>query len=345
MPQLLPFPQYYHPAPGITERLPVTRDGIRALQPFPFLRTQGPRFARLSIRNGESGRSVNAVCGLLPATAFHDGSVLPHERTLSARLERQQRLVSGDRGALGKPILLTTPSLAEFALPDPDGEVDPVIFYGHQHIYRLAALPLSSPQGLALPTPLVIADGHHRAYTHAALAADGLAEFQFIPVVVAGADQLTIGTFQRLIDSEGASAESLLEKLKPHFRVQPLAQPRQVARRGDWLYSYRNEHYHLERLDKAITDTDPGWLNRVVLPDLFGITDTRTDPRIESIDPPAVVSGEVFFDPAHHGYVKFLGKPITREHFFAEVQEGRTLPPKSTRFEPRVPSGLLVWIP
>ena len=344
MPQLLPFPQYYHPAPGITEHLPVTRNGIRALQPFPFVRTAGPCFARLSIRNGESGRSVNAVCGLLPATAFHDGTVLPHERTLSARLERQQRLVTGDRGALGKPILLTVPSLAD-SLPDANDTDEPVIFYGDQHIYRLGGRAPSGRSGLTLPSPLVIADGHHRAYTHAALAADGLADFQFIPVVVAGADELTIGSFQRLIDGEGVDPEALLHKLRRHFSVLPLPQARPVAAGGEWLYSYRNEHYHLKRLDTTVTETDPGWLNRVVLPDIFGITDTRTDPRIESIDPPAVVGGEVYFDPAHYGYVKLLGKPITQEHFFAEVQAGRTLPPKSTRFEPRVPSGLLVWIP
>ena len=345
MPQLLPFPQYYHPTPGITERLPVTRNGIRALQPFPFVRTDGPRFARLSVRNGESGRTVNAVGGLLPATAFHDGSVLPHERTLSARLERQQRLVTGDRGALGKPILLTAPSLAEVTLPAAENEDDPVVFYGDQHIYRLAGGAASGPAGLTLPSPLVIADGHHRAYTHAALAADGLADFQFIPVVVAGADELTIGSFQRLIDGEGTSPASLLEKLKRHFSVHRLPQARPVANRGEWLYSFRNEHYHLKRLDTTVTETDPGWLNRVVLPDIFGITDTRTDPRIESIDPPSVVGGQVYFDPEHNGQVKLLGKPISQEHFFAEVQAGRTLPPKSTRFEPRMPSGLLVWIP
>ena len=43
--------------------------------------------------------------------------------------------------------------------------------------------------------------------------------------------------------------------------------------------------------------------------------------------------------------ITLLGFPISRSRFFAEVAAGRVLPPKSTRFLPRIPSGLLVWIP
>ena len=300
----------------------------------------------MTVRNGENGRTVNAICGLLPATAFHDGSVLPHERTLSARLERQQRLVIADKGALGKPVLLTVPSLgATLPTKGPDGNDEQVIFYGNNHLYRLSTHHGVRQAPISIRGPLVIADGHHRAYTHAALAADGLADFQFIPVVIAGADQLTIGTFLRSIDGEGIAPDTLLAKLRAHFTVKRLDRAATVSSEGQWLYSYRGEHYHLTRLDTSVTDTDPGWLNQVVLPEVFGITDTRTDPRIESVDPPEILAGEVYFNSLLKGRVKFLGNPISRQRFFSEVQGGRTLPPKSTRFEPRVPSGLLVWIP
>lgn len=346
MPQLLPLPHYHHPQAGILEQLPVTRDGIRALRPFPFTRASGPGFPTLQIRNGESGRTVYGICGLLPASAFHDGTVLPHERTLSARLERQQRLVTADRGALGKPVLLTIPSLGDLE-PAP-GDLDDdhqVIFYGDDHIYRLFPGIAPRPQPIELPGPLVIADGHHRAYTHAALAADGSKDFQYIPVVVAGADRLTIGTFMRVIQAGDVTPEALLDKLATHFTVRKLRQANPVDAVGDWLLSYRGRHYHLSRRDGGVAETDPGWLNTVVLPDVFGITNTRTDPRIVSADPPPVFSGRVHFPDELYDRVLMLGKPITRERFFAEVEAGRTLPPKSTRFEPRVPSGLLVWIP
>ena len=346
MPQLLPLPHYYHPMPGIQEQLPVTRDGIRALRPFPFQRFSEAGYPTLQIRNGESGRTVTGICGLLPASAFHDGTVLPHERTLRTRLERQQRLVTLDRGALGKPVLLTVPSLGQQPPPsaDPDDERQ-VIFYGNDHTYRLFPGRGRPEPALELPAPLVIADGHHRAYTHAALAADGRPEFQYIPVVVAGADRLTIGTFMRVITPDDENAERLLARLAEHFTVSPLREPLPVDTVGDWLMSYRGRHFQLRRRVGTVPETDPGWLNATVLPEVFGITDTRTDPRIRSVDPPPVVGGRVHFPEELDRQVKLLGKPITRERFFAEVEAGRTLPPKSTRFEPRVPSGLLVWIP
>ena len=345
MPRLLPFPRIYHPTAGITEQLPVTRNGIRSLSPFPFSATEGPTLPSLLIRNGETGRTVHGVCGLLPATCFTDGSVLPHERTLTSRLERQERLVTADRGALGKPVLLTTPAL-NYSHPHPEKESDgQVIFYGDDHIYRLQCSPSVPAQSFEIDGPLVIADGHHRAYTHARLAESGREDCRFVPVVIAGADELVIGTFLRLIDGGGISVTALADGLSHHFTVTPTASPAPPEQPGRWLLSYRDHHFRLARPASAGTDTDPGYINEVVLPTLFGITDTRTDPRFASVDPPPVVEGEAHFDPAKSDKIKLLGFPLPRERFFSEVEAGRTLPPKSTRFEPRVPSGLLVWIP
>ncbi|WP_116125097.1 DUF1015 family protein [Lewinella sp. IMCC34183] len=344
MPYLLPFPRFFHPAPGITEALPVTRHGIRNLSPFPFTGTDGPVFASLTIRNGDTGRTARGLCGLLPARCFTNGSVLPHERTLTSRLERQQRLVASDRGALGKPVLLTVPTLPQ-AAPADEPDAEQVIFYGDNHLYRLRSSPGHGTDPLDLPGPLVIADGHHRAETHALLAAGGNAECAFIPVVVVGADELTIGTFLRLIDPGDRPFADLLASLADHFTVRPL--PRALPPTGPhhWLLSYRDQYFALHRPETRSMDTDSGWINQHILPAVFGITDTRTDSRITSVDPPPLADSEVFFDPTDDDKIKLLGFPLARDRFFSEVAEGRTLPPKSTRFEPRVPSGLLVWIP
>ncbi|THH40459.1 DUF1015 family protein [Neolewinella litorea] len=343
---LYPFPRFYHPAPGIHETLPVTRDGIRQLSPFPFTVTEGPSFPRLSIRNGENGRTAHGICGLLPASTFSDGTVRPHERTLTARLNRQQRLVSSDRGALGKPVLLTTPSLDScLSALSPGSEEDQVIFYGNDHIYRLHHGGANGNHPLEVPGTLVIADGHHRAYTHAQLADEGDASCSFIPVVIVGADELHIGTFLRLIDGEGRSVEELQQQLTPYFNIRPLDRPVAPAAPGHWLLSFRNAHFELTKRENTLVDTDPGWLNLQVLPHVFGIHDTRTDARITSVDPPPLVDGAVVFSPDDDDKIKLLGFPLSRQSFFSEVEAGRTLPPKSTRFEPRVPSGLLVWMP
>jgi uncharacterized protein (DUF1015 family) len=347
MPRLLPFPHFDRPPGQLVEQLPVTRGGVRILPAGALRRQAGPVHALLSIRNGLNGRRLTGVCGLLPATNFLNGTVLPHERTLEARLDRQRRQVHADRGALGKPVLLTLPTLSPLlgTLPEPDDQESAgLTFYGNDHIYRLHPLTVRYPVELG-DTPLVIADGHHRAATHAELATEGLAACDTVPVVVIGADELSIGSFLRVIDGRGITLEQLLERLRAFFTIEPLPAPYQPRENGYWLLHYCGRSFHLRRRDQGVTDTDPGWLNECVLPPVFDILDTRTDPRIESVDPPPCQDGAYRLDPAYRDRIQLIGHPVSREQFFGEVLAGRVLPPKSTRFEPRVPSGLLVWQP
>jgi hypothetical protein len=55
--------------------------------------------------------------------------------------------------------------------------------------------------------------------------------------------------------------------------------------------------------------------------------------------------GPVLFPEGVEGKIILRGFPLPEDQFFREIAADRCLPPKSTRFEPRVPSGLLVWIP
>ena len=345
MPSLLPFPLSYQPPAGPVPTLPVTRYGVRALDPFPFVAHGGGHFPLLRIDIGP-GLPGWGIGGLLPASDFTDGLVRPHEATLLPRLQRQRELVLADRGALGKPVLLTLPSLAPLWNKIPPAVGAPVIHDTPDFLYQLyPGCGISSPLCLdALGGPLVIADGHHRAYTHAALAAEGVPGFDYIPVVLMGGEDLSIKTFLRSIRCTRDPAP-LLTHLREFFYVELLPAPRPVPRAGMWLYSYRGRHYHLTRREQPITATDPAWLNETVLPAVFGIADVRTDPRIEFLVPPPVVAGDYWLPQELHERVILLGKPLTKPRFFHEVEAGRLLPPKSTYFRPRLPSGLLVWIP
>ena len=148
-----------------------------------------------------------------------------------------------------------------------------------------------------------------------------------------------------MIEGDGLSLSELLRKLRPFFRLSAITSGRRVTSPGHWLLAYRGANYHLERRPSEDSDTDTGWLTRIVLPAAFGITDMRNDPRIHSIYPPASEPGTLQLSHELREKVTLLGYPITRERFFMEVAAGRVLPPKSTRFLPRVPSGLLVWMP
>ena len=343
MVELLPFPRYFCPTDRDSGQLPVTRNGIRPLDPFPFTAGPADRLPHLRITDG-SARTVNGLCGLVDAKHFTEGRILPHERTLAGRLDRQRTLVSGDGGALGKPVLLTVPSLAAYWSQRPHAA--PVHRYRcADHRYSIYPGPtVVAPQSLAAFGTPVIADGHHRAFTHAGLAAAGLAGFSYVPVVVVGADELAIGAFLRSIAYAGTTPR-LLERLAPYFTFRRLGRAVASTLPGEWLLAHRGAYYRLSRRRPVVGGTDPGWLNAVVFPEVFGIHDTRTDPRIESLDPPPQSAGALPLPDSLHDRVLLLGRPLTRAVFFREALAGRMLPPKSTRFTPRVPSGLLVWIP
>ena len=351
---LRPFPRYSRLAFGsVVDALPVTRDGITGLPMGTLPGESRDCFAQLEVRRHVNGATCRGICGLLPYAAFLDGSVKPHEATLHERLRRQERLVVADGGALGKPVLLTVPSLADW-WEKQDRTYRPsddfLGFAGDNNHYTLRDyLPVAkrsatnaAPSDLPLdvPGPLVIADGHHRAETHARLGERGVPGFSHVPVCLIGADELHIGVFARVIAATGV--EVMFKRLRHHFRVEPIDRPLAPVAVGQWLLRYQDRCYRLHRRVSPGDVTDVEWLNRIVLPEACGITDVRADERITFApvgDPVDGLHAETFPPSA----LVLIGFPLPTARFFAEVGAGRVLPPKSTKFEPRVPSGLVVW--
>lgn len=353
---LYPFPRFYTPPSGTITKLPVTRNGVHKLPKTVFETTPIPSFAELTIQTNDNGARSRGICGLLPAISFLDGTVRPHEKTLLSRLQRQEGLVLEDQGALGKPVLLTVPSLKNWwaqsdKLHDHFGQV--VTFKGNKNAYQvrryisnvldvtgdlLPTLPLDLP---ALG-PLCIADGHHRAETHARLGAAGTPGFEYVPVCIIGADELTIGAFARLID-DNRPLSSLLDSLSPFFRVEPLEVPLASSQPGEWLLARNSKYFRLYRKD-ASASIDLDWLEYTVLPRVFDILDTRSDQRITFEPVGNTPEGLVNFTPSPE-LTYLIGFPLPTSTFFAEIEANRLLPPKSTSFEPRIPSGLVVWKP
>lgn len=348
---LLPFPRYARlPFGQLVEELPVTRYGIRNLPAGTFTETEGPGYAELTIRRNKAGTVCRGICGLLPWQAFQEGTVHPHENTLVSRLERQESLVLPDLGALGKPILLTVASLKEWWAAADQNHVSSKMhlqLQGDDNRYTLRDYTPRDGAGaksLALALnrlgPLVIADGHHRAETHARLGENGAPGFSYVPVCLIGADELHIGVFARIITAPDTDA--MFERLRTHFSVEELSQPIAPQSVGEWLLAYRSRYFRLHRTVPQGDATDVDWLDSVVLTDACGITDVRTDGRI-AFEPVTGPENGLIPDEFPPESLCLVGFPLPKERFFAEVAAGRVLPPKSTRFEPRVPSGLVVW--
>lgn len=355
--ELLPFSSYHRLSFGaVVGSLPITRNGIRNLPSNTFSGVSHNCYAHLHIRRNLNEKESRAIGGLLHHTAFLDGGVRSHEKTLISRLQRQEELVLPDGGALGKPILLTVPSLKDWwQQQDQQLELggEGLNLEGQDNSYTLrdyffkesSFLPGPLPTGISLNEIglIVIADGHHRAETHASLGARGIPDFEYVPVCLIGADELHIGVFARIITAD-CLGENLMAELERFFTITPLTRPLAPEQVGEWLLTHEGKYFRLSCKNNPDNLTDVEWLNSVFLPECYGITDVRTDDRITFepiLDPVNGLIEEEF--PA--GAATLVCHSLPKDRFFTEVAAGQVLPPKSTRFEPRIPSGLMVWIP
>ena len=307
-------------------------------------------FGELQINQLLGGERARCICGLVPSSVFLDGRVKGHERTLSSRLQRQNTLVRADQGALGKPVLLTVRDLgpALDVLDEHFSTVERVVRYRADRIEYLLTERQPKPGGSysidleALGT-IAIADGHHRAETHARLAETGMRSCDETPVCVVGIDELTIGIFMRQIAVYEKSLGALLYSLAPYFEVQELEEARAPTEAGEWLMTYRRQYFRLTRRGAVpgAYSTPTGWFVGEVLASVFRIDNPSTSDVLENIPVDVLPTG--LLDIPDTKVLSFAGSPLSRALFLQEVEAGRLLPPKSTRFIPRVPSGLVVW--
>ncbi|MEN3285328.1 MAG: hypothetical protein V7607_6468 [Solirubrobacteraceae bacterium] len=318
---------------------------------------------------GPDGRKLtrHGVFARVRVEDYGPGRIRPHERTHPGPKEDRLRLTRATKANLS-PIfsLYDDPSGAiaavlEAATPfgeltDDDGTVN-----------RLARI--SDPAAVAAfqealrPAELLIADGHHR-YETARVYADeigGEGEHRYVLMcLVALQDEgLTVFPTHRLIkDTTPQIQETLGATLRDLFTVEEIDQAQLRPPDGDgpltmgYIDSFFKRSFRLTLKDQAIADRalegmpdayrhlDTAVLEALVLEGPLGLTEddiahlrglgySRTDDEALQL----VLSGE--YDAA------FLlrSTPVAQVRDVAAA--GMNMPPKSTYFFPKVPTGLL----
>lgn len=206
---------------------------------------------------------------------------------------------------------------------------------------------------------LYIADGHHRSAS-ALNARNELLRGDADPTgtepctrllsVIFPDDQLQILAYNRVVeDLDGLDEEAFLERISGAFEVsdEPDADParsgcyglyvggrwrRLTARPGSFDASDP-----VSRLDAAVLQTN-------LLAPILGIADPRTDARIKFV---GGIRGtdelERLVDSGKFA-VAFSLYPTTIEQLFSVADANRVMPPKSTWFEPKLRSGMVVHL-
>ena len=199
-----------------------------------------------------------------------------------------------------------------------------------------------------------VADGHHRAAAAYRAgqqrrtenpAHNGTEEYNWFLAVLFPETQLRILPYNRcVVDLNGLTAEAFLEKAQSIFKTDPVADadpsgPREMRMylAGKW-YRLAWDEFEADpvgRLDVSVLQ------DRLLAP-VLGIDDPRTNTRISFVGG-IRGTGELAkrVDTARDA-VAFSMYPVTVTQMMDIADAGQIMPPKSTWFEPKLRSGLLV---
>jgi uncharacterized protein (DUF1015 family) len=199
-----------------------------------------------------------------------------------------------------------------------------------------------------------IADGHHRAASAARVARmrrernpkhTGNEDYNWFLCVLFPASELKILPYNRIVlDLNGLSPDDLLARVKSIFGLQENASPTPGAVGHVNMY-LGGKWYGLRMPVDANADPvsrlDVSVLQDKLLAPVLGIEDVRTSKRIDfvgGIRGPKELMKRVDAD----GGVAFSMFPVTLEQLMDIADAGQIMPPKSTWFEPKLRSGLVV---
>lgn len=206
---------------------------------------------------------------------------------------------------------------------------------------------------------LYIADGHHRSAAAALVGAEmaknnpnhtGEEEYYYFMAVCFPESQLTIIDYNRLINHlNGHSDEEFLELLKAHFEVYPKGKETYHPESlhtfglyldGQWYKLVAKPHTYSD--DHPIDSLDVTVSSKYILHDILGIEDLRTDKNIDFVGgirgldtlSRRVDSGEM--------RVALALYPVSMKQLMDIADQGEIMPPKTTWFEPKLRSGLVI---
>jgi len=203
---------------------------------------------------------------------------------------------------------------------------------------------------------LYVADGHHRtASAHRVRdimrdknpAHTGDEAYNHFLAVVFQEDELQLMGYHRVVaDLNGLSSEDFLAKTAEVFEMKPTDRP-EPAGHKQWGMFLDGQWYRITAREGSFPADDPvQGLDAAILQDLLlapvlGIGDPRKDPRIDFVGG-SRGSVELERRCALDMKVAFAFAPASVNQIMAVADADAVMPPKSTWFEPKLRSGLLV---
>jgi uncharacterized protein (DUF1015 family) len=314
------------------------------------------------LRMGAHTQTGVAAC--FSVDEYDAGVIRKHERTRPDKENDRTRHML-ELGAQTGPVFLTYRADRRIdALVEAETKSEPLFDFeardGVRHTLWRARGAEQLARCFAEVPLLYIADGHHRAASAARARAalreknpnhTGREEYNRFLAVVFPDEQMQILPYHRVVkDLNGRTPEDFLAAVRERFDVTDDANPRGPGRAGHWHMYLAGKWYGLTLRDadaRTLSDDPTSTLDVSLLQDnllapMLGVTDPRTDKRIDFVG--GIRGTQELERLVNEGRaaVAFALYPTSIEDLLRVSDAGGVMPPKSTWFEPKLRDGILI---
>lgn len=306
-----------------------------------------------------NGRSQTGIVATTSIQEYLDGKIKKHEFT---RPEKEQDRMNHIRtcDADTSPIFLCyRQQQAIKKLVDQWKETHPVfcefshMYDVHHRVWQIKdeAVISALQEAFEHIPALYIADGHHRTESAVKVGLEKRAAHtatpeseQFLSILFPD-EELAIYEYNRVINVSVPS--DFLAQLAPSFTVEKSTYQK-PQQKGQFNLYFGNHWYRLTakeaiQSDDPVAGLDVSLLQEHVIAPIFGITDVRTDKRIDFVG--GIRGAEELVKRVDSGEWQIAVElyPTQMADLLSVADANQIMPPKSTWFEPKLLSGLFVY--
>lgn len=302
------------------------------------------------------------VVGCCAVDEYDHDIIRKHERTRKDKEDDRTRHTVTLRAQTG-PVFLTYRSQAEIdALVANVMQSEPLFDFvavdGIAHTVWRTAVTTELEAAFKQVPLLYVADGHHRSASASRARATlkaanpnhtGDEEYNFFLAVMFPADQLRIMPYNRVVkDLNNHSQAEFLEAVGQKFTINESTNAT-PAHKGEFSMYLDGKWYGLvpkEAVDHndVIGSLDVSLLQDRLLAPILGVADPRTDKRIDFVGGIRGTGELEKLVDSKKAAVAFSLYATTLEDLMRIADAGEIMPPKSTWFEPKLRSGMMVHL-
>lgn len=308
------------------------------------------------------GKSQTGICACTSVEEYWKGIVVKHENTREDKEQDRIRHVNSCQAQTG-PVFLAHRRNRELAeLKKRIRETPPLYdFTGEDQIrHRVWSFPAEENDRIREMFQkigkLYIADGHHRAAAAAQVCREkreedpaftGDEEWNYFLAVIFDEEELQILDYNRAVRGlKGRTETEFLEEMKKRTELIPCSREEaRPGKKGEAGMYLRGQWYRFalacEEDWDPVKRLDVSLLQDQILFPVLGIEDPRRDKRIDFI---GGIRGMKELERRGNTDcdVAFCLYPTAMGELFDVADAGLLMPPKSTWFEPKLRSGLLI---